>query len=120
MRIHTDNLSGRDLAVAAATAGAYAFQIEPHGSRKRDHAFEVALTGSSPYRNGRDPDWKAATWDEWGLFIAALFKLEPTLVAGPYDGLADFERQTRDIAEAEKRYYGKSRKGRTAPWLVTA
>lgn len=83
MRIHSDHLTQADIVKATMTddmAGVYV-TATPHGSRARARAFEVRLTGTSPYwtMDGQD---HAATWDEWGVFFARLFEIDPNMLAG--------------------------------------
>jgi hypothetical protein len=101
MRLHTDILTARQ--VYAATAGIDGVDVELtyHGSRSRDHAFDVHLIAESrkgrrrsntgTYGAGYD---YAATWDEWGLFFAALFEDDPQMTCWAYDGADDFSRST--------------------------
>jgi hypothetical protein len=86
MRLHTNTITSRDLYAAAAAAGVRFGRLEEHGSRSRARAWDFTLTGSSPYRpnpGGRwarddyDPGAHAATWDEWGIFLAHLFDVDP-------------------------------------------
>ena len=93
MRIHTSsNVSHDDILTAASSAEAWA-EITEHGSRKRSHAFEVHLTGSSKRRNATNTDY-AATWDQWGIFIAAVFEIDPEATMTYYTDAADFHYQT--------------------------
>ena len=62
--------------------------LTEHGSRTHDRAFEVQLSGDSSRgpnsgRYGMD-DWsdKAATWDQWGLFLSVLFEVDPAARVG--------------------------------------
>lgn len=88
MRLHTDILAPSDIYRAVTAAGMTGVHVEAtrHGSRARDHAFEVHLTGTSSRRpNGGNYGagaGYAATWDEWGMFLAALFELDPQAIAG--------------------------------------
>lgn len=123
MRIHTDNLGHAAIRHAADYAGVSVELLEARGSRKRDHAFEVALSGSSPYNGGSSKvEWpyKAATWDEWGQFIDYLFTLEPDAIIGHYDGDADFMIKTADEVYRVQTYHGDGhyRKTHTGPWLA--
>lgn len=82
MRIHTDNLTTGDLMDAAKIARVE-IDWTSHGSRSRDHAFEVRLTGESRRRPnsgqyGATRDAYAATWDQWGVFLAELFQRDAT------------------------------------------
>ncbi len=93
MRLHT-NLTSADIYEAARTAGVDLDKAEAHGSRKRDRAFEVKLTGNSRRRpNGGNygaGDAYAATWDQWGIFLAVLFARDPALTCWAYDGAEAF------------------------------
>jgi hypothetical protein len=101
MRLHTDILSARQ--VYAATAGIDGVDVEltSHGSRSRDHAFEVHLVAeqrkgrrrSNTGTYGAGYDW-AATWDEWGLFFAALYDIDSQMTCWAYDGADDFSHST--------------------------
>lgn len=116
MRLHTDKLDRFDVAQAIVAShstnpegrGYMADVIEPHGSRTRDHAFEVALVGYGDRHTrarawgqpiyGKGEQWeapRAATYDDWGYFIAEVFALDPDAVFGPYKGIEDFHAQTR-------------------------
>lgn len=104
MRIHTDTLTSTDIYAATRAAGMTGVSTEftSHGSRKRDHAFNVTLTGNSP-RTANSGRWgasdsldKAATWDEWGMFLAALYAIDPNMDATYYADAADFHRKTGD------------------------
>lgn len=100
MRIHSDTLTQGDLNAARAAAGlgtdVFIDGLIRHGSRSRSHAFEVHLGAFA----GRDyngkarrasnsgrfgaADTKAATYDEWGLWIEQVFALDPDAIVGPY------------------------------------
>jgi hypothetical protein len=99
MRLHTDTLTEQDIHFACCSAGVTAEVFTRHGSRSRDHAFEVILSGSNT-RNANGHSFKAATWDEWGVFFAALFERDPQMFAGNknwgYDGAHAFHRKTDD------------------------
>jgi hypothetical protein len=92
MRLHTDTITADHLTDAARTAGV-GLTYSRHGSRTRHHAWEITLTGSSPYpRNpggpgvpdGYDPTERAATWDQWGIFLAHLFRQDPNATTRDY------------------------------------
>lgn len=85
VRIHTDSLTRAELHAAARTAGVSIIKLEERGSRKRDHAFEVALSGTSSHRTQSDRDAYAATWDEWGMFMQALYVADDTALIGDYE-----------------------------------
>lgn len=111
MKIYTDLLAPSDIYRAAADAGSDVdVELTSHSSRSRSHAFTVHLIAeprpgrrrnTNTGRQGAGYDC-AATWDEWGNFLATLFQLDPNIVAGPYDGREDFTWQTAG------RYFQKS------------
>jgi len=74
MRIHTDG-NRETITRAAFAAGVDLVKCEEHGSRTHARAFEVSLRGSSRRRpNFWDgSDCYAATWDQWGIFLAHIF-----------------------------------------------
>ena len=123
MRIHSNEIMRPHLVAAAQAAGIELAFCEKAGSRKRSHAYEVTLSGSSRYAtqsNGVPRGTKAATWDEWGIFLMRLFDLDCTMIAGPYNGRAEFLKQTREAVEHARNYeriVGRKRPGMEGPWL---
>ena len=97
MRLHTDKITRHDLQAAAFATGVILHEVTEHGSRSKDHALNFYLEGDSNHdSNGR---WhKAATWDQWGMFIANLYRIEYGAVFGPKNGgyrdASDFHWQT--------------------------
>lgn len=104
MKIHTDTLEERDLWAACRAAGMAGVSMEKcdrKGSRSKDHAFNVSLRGNStrrpnPGTGGRyyDDGEFAATWDEWGMFIHALYVIDPDAMIGQYGNRTVFEDAT--------------------------
>lgn len=94
MRIHSDIITRTHVFESAQNAHVRAFSVTEHGSRKRDHAVVVYLSGSSPYRSQTDREEYAATWDEWGIFIRTLFQIDPSAIIGDYPDLETFQRFT--------------------------
>lgn len=97
MRIHTDTLTTSDLWQAARIAWVD-MEVTTHGSRSRDHAFNVTLRGNSKRRpntgkNGAANEF-AATWDQWGVFLAELFDRDNGMTAGQYSDADKFHRMT--------------------------
>lgn len=105
MRIHTDKVNEVRYAIWQATGalpGVYAV-LDWHGSRSRKGALELKMTGNAGrYRNsgkwGSDGE-EAATWDEWGIVLAAVFAADPDAICGSakrpvYAGADDFHWQT--------------------------
>jgi hypothetical protein len=76
MKLHSDKLTYRDFLDAAALARVNIVDFEILGSRSRAKGFKFSLEGSSPYRRNFSNDGPAATWDEWGIFLAHLFSVD--------------------------------------------
>lgn len=96
MRIHANTLTDADVYAAARLARVELATFTRHGSRSRDHAYEIKLTGESRRRpNGGSYDNEyAATWDQWGVFLAALFNADASIKCWAYDGAFDFHQRT--------------------------
>jgi hypothetical protein len=102
MIIHSDQLSEDEIR-ACVPDGCYLAahynrdkdwaSVHRQGSRSHKIAFSVRLSGSSKYVMANLPD-KAATYDEWGEFIAALFFNDEDAKIGNYKNAADFDLQT--------------------------
>lgn len=84
MRFHTDNLTEAHVQAAARKAGC-TVTIRTHQSRSRKRGLDFALSGSG------GTGWKpagprCATWDEWGIALGELFRLDPdAFVKGVYE-----------------------------------
>lgn len=103
MRIHANTLAPRDIYAATCAAGMTGVDVTltDHGSRSRARAYDVKLTGTSGRRpNGgsrgaANTDDYAATWDEWGMFLAALFAADDSLtIPSAYVDADDFHFKT--------------------------
>lgn len=103
MRIHT-KLDAREIYEAAGVANADVVGLSQHGSRIADRSFEVHLEGDSNRRpnsgaSGAGSGY-AATWDQWGAFLGALFWQDPDMLCGSgakrpiYRNAKDFHHQT--------------------------
>lgn len=99
MRIHT-NASETIVRRAAIKAGVE-LRMTVHKSRTHDHGFEVSLRGASRRRpNFYNGDGSyAATWDQWGVFLAAIFDADVLTRCGSgkrptYADAEDFHRKT--------------------------
>ena len=99
MKLHTDTLTYKDIYDACRKAGSgVGVDSTRKGSRSRDHAFDVSLTGTSTRRpnsgqSGAGDDY-AATWDEWGMFFAHLYSVDPQMKCWAYDDADDFHFKT--------------------------
>lgn len=114
MRIHSDILQFADFGqilrdCGLAGEGVAIDVLEPKGSRSRARAFELHLAAHpGTDRFGKRRRWantghsgaashvylKAATYDEWGVFLAALFECDPDMACLYYKTHADFLRKT--------------------------
>jgi hypothetical protein len=116
MLIYTDDLGTADVRAAfAESLGREGVYLELHGpmkSRKRARRFVVKLSADAGRdRWGTKRRWansgiwgaatatvreplgeKAATFDEWGVFIAALFARDPGAIVGRYDSPDELRR----------------------------
>jgi hypothetical protein len=112
MRIHTDHLNRSN--IHSATSGVdsvQAFIVSTHKSRTHMVGFEVALRGYGEHHHRRpqgrvtsDPSSEyAATYNDWGHFLASLYLLDPDMKAGPYKNADDFHAQTK-FAFAQTRF----------------
>lgn len=114
MRLHSDTITRAD--IFAALPDDVTATVVTHGSRKRAQAFEVSLEGlgarhtrkknSGQYGAGVE---YAASWDDWGIWLAALYEIDPQLNATYYQDREDFYART---AQYQPR-------GMKAPWLTT-
>ena len=114
MRFHSDHHHERTVLDALHVTGlriegVYFDTLSVHGSRSRARAFEIKLragTGANRFGQIRRapttgyygvPRYRnvAATYDEWGILIAELLRVDEDAVFGPYKGHDDFDRQTR-------------------------
>jgi hypothetical protein len=98
MHIHSDKLTTHDLIDALDETGltGRGVDLDPerfgiHGSRKRARRLDAYLVAQDGHgrrygntgTRGAGYD-KAALYDEWGAFIAALFMRDPDALIGPY------------------------------------
>lgn len=117
MRIHTKHLTADDLE-RLKPEGTY-IEFTEHGSRKREHAFEVKMYGepgkdahgiTRSYSTGgaygtTDGRYRALTWVEWGDWMVELLKIDPGAIIGSYDGADGFIEQTQDAAHWRSQFY---------------
>lgn len=93
MKLHTCAIEAEDLHNAARTAGVTFDVLTEHGSRSQRRAWTVKLYGSSgrlPGFGRGDREHDAASFDEWGLFLAALYLVDPLMRAGHYESAEHF------------------------------
>lgn len=128
MKIHTCASIG-EVYGAAHKAGVFAY-VTQKGSRKRERAFDVTLYVESKddlhrrFGNsggyGRSND-VSATWDEWGLFMVALYDIDPEAIMGwAYATRPEFYERTREERDRTRKFYkpeSLAYRTHTAPWL---
>jgi hypothetical protein len=113
VKIHTDKITYPDLhsALTTTTTGVWLDRADLKGSRSRQRAWDVALeSDGTPDKNGKprrrtrnvgtsrrsyEHPGFAASYDDWGWWLAALFEIDPEAIAGPYKGYEDFHLQTK-------------------------
>lgn len=99
MRIHL-NLTAPEvdhlLDAARRAAGVQFERKSHHGSQSHTMAVDVILSGDAPHRiNSRDTYAEnAASWDQWGIFLAVIYAADPTAKSWAYDDAQDFHEQT--------------------------
>jgi hypothetical protein len=102
MRIHTDTLTVDDLHAAAKLADCTVEAATRHGSRARAYALDFIMSGHGKSRGQYgNLDYTAASWDDYGIALAELFRRDPRAIVGTpgrptYDGAADFHARTVD------------------------
>lgn len=112
MRLHTNTHTWQSIREAldrAKRAGKVAQHVhietlDERGSRSKARAFEISLRAYNkiegdgrrrPNQNTGERELWAATYDEWGWFIAELFAVEPDAVFGSYIGRHGFDAATK-------------------------
>ena len=96
MKIHSSVLTAQDIHAATRAAnmtGVNVFDLDTRGSRSRARSFLVKLSGTSNHRIAMGGA-QAATWDEWGMFINALFLTDPDAKVGQYPTFEAFREST--------------------------
>lgn len=109
MHVHTDHLTADDMrSILRETIGPRGVifddergELVSGRSRSRHHRHTFYLVATDGYgRRWANSGFrgashrKAATYDEWGVFLAKLFERDEEAKAGSYNGRQDFERQT--------------------------
>ena len=96
MRIHTDLTTADVLRIVRDVPAAVTAETTAHGTRSgKARGIELKLSGTSNRRRNDDSGEDAATWDEWGIVLNALYDADPTMIVkGVYDDAADFHYKT--------------------------
>lgn len=98
MRIHSNVITEDEVREAADHARVTFTRFGEGKSRTHSRFFDVILSGESRRHQNGGPD-KAATWDQWGVFLSVLFDRDPNMICGAgkrpvYNGADDFDFQT--------------------------
>lgn len=105
MKIHSDVITYQDIwnAEKIASVGGHGkvyLEFVSQGSRSRKNAFEVHLEGDGsvskrkPNDRGNSDRQYAATWSQWGWFLAALYEIDPEMKCAYYADLEDYNIKT--------------------------
>lgn len=97
MIIWSDTLTSEQIDDAAAKARVNVFDAALSlRANKRAKRWTIYLSGDSPYVNGHDSSRPAATWDQWGIFLNALFETDPNMTTANYKDRDTFHAITDD------------------------
>lgn len=100
MRIHLNHGTPDTLlSTAARTAGVAFDKYKKGGSRSHFWGYTIILEGESGRHTnsgsyGARTDSEAATWDQWGIFLAVIFEADPGAKTDSYANAEDFHRKT--------------------------
>jgi hypothetical protein len=100
MKIYSDVLLTADFTTALPGSAFYFEHLRPlEKVRLRQRGWEVLMGRAGSRRTFNSGQFGAegqgaASWDEWGTFLAALYEKDPEMRAGPYKSRADFHRET--------------------------
>lgn len=83
MRIHTDTLTVEHLEQAIEGMEHIIVRYTRRRSRQRARGYDVQLINDTD-------EYTLVTWDEWGLFISELFRIDPDAIIGQYINRATF------------------------------
>lgn len=130
MKVYSDTLTRDDLYAALPADVMIADMRELKNPRKRTHGYEIHLEGyGTRHTRRRNSGWYgateadpvghygyAATWDDHGEWMAALYEIDPLAIIACYLNRDDFYEKTANEMEWRQQAKG-SRKTATAPWL---
>lgn len=99
MRIHFNTNSEdtlRALHSAQEASGVTFEKMERHASRSARLAYEVILSGDSTHRINSSEFGRefAASWDQWGIFMAVIYEADPYATSWAYGSAQDFHHKT--------------------------
>lgn len=104
MKLHTDTVTVSHVYAAAEHASQVSggtvtvTRARIVGSRSRAFGIDVALEGDGTLGRKRNASNTgiAATWSQWGHFLAAVYAQDPAGKFGPYADADDFHTRTND------------------------
>lgn len=129
MFIHSDTLTQQDLREALPENCCFEYftnddgrdvLMDVRGSKSHGRRYEIRMSGTSKsWMDSRRMPMGAhsATWDEWGNFIAELFRRDIHAKIGMYQTLDSFIQITADERDRVKNYRPDLAATRSAPWL---
>lgn len=80
MLIHTNIITNTQMYATARRCRVQLTRCVTSGSRTHVRKFDVLLSGDSNRMQNNASGDQAATWDQWGTFLAELFRLDPGAV----------------------------------------
>jgi hypothetical protein len=125
MKVYSDKLTLVDLR-AALPMGVFIEDLEVISKpRTRNDAtgvrykqgWNIYLSGSSVRMGQHDRYTPAATWDEWGIWMAELYRLDPDVKIGWYKSHEDFISQTTHMRDHYANRNTMVAREHRAPWL---
>lgn len=126
MKLYSDTLTTADLYACLPSDVDIASLRTMKRPRKRANGWEVSLEGfgARHTRRSNSGDYgagytMAATWDDHGVWMAALYDRDPDAIfAGYYDNRDDFYAKTRhDFHWRQRSRFTSVRDNAQAPWL---
>lgn len=125
MKIYSDTLVYRDLCLALPM-GVYIADVSPISNPRTknestgmpyERGWNIYLEGTSCHVSQHDRYNKAATWDEWGVWMAELYRLDPQVKIGWYKSYEYFIEQTTRTRNYYANRNSMVAREHRAPWL---
>lgn len=125
MKVWSDTLTRADLYACLPADVGIGEMRELRNPRKRARGWDLHLEGygtrhtrrrnTGQYGAASSAYFNAATWDDHGVWMAALYEIDPDAAIAWYDNRADFYAKT----EREMRWRRTAKRGSraSAPWL---
>jgi len=120
MKVYSDTITRMDIEHAVAPIeDVYVEDFRAFSPRKGGNGYELFLYGAGERHKRRSAhapiggrsESMAATWTDFGVMIAALFKIDPRAEIAFYNGVGEFIAETERATESY-------RSRNEAPWLA--